>query len=150
MYCPSCGVAVFQGLTYCNHCGAKLNSEKVDRTIELKAQSMTMSAIVVLFVFGLVAISLLLGVMKGGLNFDVSLLMFFAFLSFLILVALEGVLIFKLFRGRRDDGGTSGKELKTTHITKELEARSPIPIETPGSVTEHTTRTFDRVYSDRE
>ena len=30
MYCPSCGVAVTQGLTYCNYCGAKLSHEDSD------------------------------------------------------------------------------------------------------------------------
>ncbi len=27
MYCSSCGVAVAQGLSYCNFCGAKLNRD---------------------------------------------------------------------------------------------------------------------------
>ena len=39
MYCSSCGVAVTQGLGYCNYCGAKLNGangDSVSTTSEVK------------------------------------------------------------------------------------------------------------------
>jgi uncharacterized membrane protein len=103
MYCSSCGVAVAPNLTYCNQCGAKLNNEKSEslvKTTELRQESMIMSAMVGLFVLGLVAISILLGVMKAVINFDIGPLIAFAFLSFFILVGLEGILISRLFRKR--------------------------------------------------
>ena len=58
MYCSSCGVAVGQGLSYCNYCGAKLNAVKGDKAInssEVKPEKLvdTMAAV---FVCGLGAI----------------------------------------------------------------------------------------------
>src|SRR5689334_17585810 len=101
MYCSSCGVAVAQNLTYCNHCGAKTNqdtSDSIVRTTEMRAEWAIMSSMAALFVCGLVAISILLGVMKAVLKFQDGPLLAFAFLSFLILIGLEGVYIARLFR----------------------------------------------------
>ena len=149
MYCSSCGVAVAQHLTYCNQCGAKLNSEKVDslvKTTELRQEAMIMSAMVGLFILGMVAMSVLLGVMKAVLNFQFGPLLVFAFMSFLILIGLEGILISRLFR-RRTDKSKSGAP--TVNITKELEAQSRVVSEPAGSVTDHTTRTLDPIYDER-
>jgi len=148
MYCSSCGVAVTPNLTYCNHCGAKLNSEKTDtlvKTTEIRYDSFIMSAMVGLFVMGLVAMSVLLGVMKAVLSFQDGPLLAFAFLSFLILIGLEGILISRLFR-RRTDKSKSGE---ATVLTKELEANSRVVSEPVGSVTDHTTRTLDPIYNER-
>ena len=153
MYCSSCGVAVAPTLTYCNHCGAKLNSEKdqsLVKTIELRQESMIMSAMVGLFVLGLIAISVLLGVMKAVLLFAFGPLLVFALLSFLILISLEGILISRLFRkraGREKSGDTLDA---TTHITKELAAQSRSFGEPVSSVTDHTTRTLDPIFSERK
>jgi hypothetical protein len=149
MYCSSCGVAVTANLTYCNHCGAKVNSEKSDslvKTTELRFESLIMSAMVGLFVLGLVAISVLLGVMKAVLGFPFGPLVAFAFFSFSVLIALEGVLTFRLFRGKRDMGRTADKSSGEAHITKELEAQSRILAEPVSSVTDHTTRTLDPIH----
>jgi len=153
MYCSSCGVAVTPNLIYCNHCGGKLNNEKTEslvRTTELRQESMIMAAMVFLFVLGLIAIGFLLGIMKGGLNFDFGPLIGFALLSFSILVALEGVLISRLFRRKRDSGKSAGKSSAEFHITKELEAQSRVVSEPVTSITDHTTRTLDPVYSERK
>src|SRR3954452_2797651 len=104
MYCSSCGVSVATNLTYCNHCGAKISSERTDtlaHTTAIRYDSFIMSVMVGLFIFGLVAISILLGVMKAVLHLEVGQLIAFAFLSFLILVTLEGILISRLFRRKR-------------------------------------------------
>jgi hypothetical protein len=149
MYCSSCGVAVAQNLTYCNHCGAKTNSDKADRldkATELRAEWALMSSMAALFVCGLVAISILLGVMKAVLIFQQGPILVFAFLSFLILIGLECVYISRLFRRRRD--GEKPSETSSSsdrHTTKELEARSRVVSEPVGSVTDHTTRTLDPV-----
>jgi hypothetical protein len=148
MYCSSCGVAVPQHLTYCNHCGAKLNSEKTEslvKTTELRQESMIMSGMIGLFVLGLVAISILLGVMKAVLHFDVGTLIGFAFLSFFTLIALEGILISRLFRRRSSREKSGDSSPLAMHTTKELEAQSRVIVEPVGSVTDHTTRTLDPV-----
>lgn len=152
MYCSACGAAVAPTLTYCNHCGAKLNTEKdqsLVKTTELRQESMIMSAMVGLFVLGLVAISVLLGVMKV-LHFEFGPLLAFGFLSFLILISLEGILISRLFRKQAGRGKSDDASISVAHITKELEAQSRGFGEPAGSVTDHTTRTLDPIYSERK
>jgi hypothetical protein len=153
MYCSSCGVAVPQNLAYCNFCGAKLNDEKSDglvKTTELRYESFVMTMIVALFVFGTGAITILVGVMKEIVHFEFGPLMAFAFLSFLVMIALEGILVSRLFRRRRKTDDSPGKSSTAIHITKELEAQSRQASEPVGSVTDHTTRTLAPIYSERK
>jgi hypothetical protein len=153
MYCSSCGVSVAQGLSYCNYCGAKLNGEKADSLIkssELRAESLIISAMVGLFVLGLLAIIVLMGVMKAVLNLNVGLIIAFTLLSFLIMLVIEGVLIGRLFhrnRGAEERGDTA---LSKEQATKELdEAQARVLPEGMASVTEHTTRAFEPMYRER-
>src|SRR3982750_3835703 len=102
-----------------------------------------MSSMAALFVCGLVAISIVLGVMKAVLKFQDGPIMAFGFLSFLILIGLEAVYVSRLFRVRRDvEKKAAGNPSFERHTTKELEARSHIS-EPMGSVTDHTTRTLE-------
>jgi len=153
MYCSSCGVAVAQNLTYCNHCGAKINSDKADSrasSTEVRSELATMWAMVGLFVFGLVAIALMLGMMKEVIRFNDGQVLTFAILGFLALMGLEGVFISRLFRRRRDPEATVDAAQFGKHITKELAADSRIISEPTGSVTDHTTRTLNPVYEQRK
>src|SRR5690348_3814761 len=103
MYCSSCGVAVVQGLVYCNYCGAKLNAVKGDslsNSSEVKRE-LLVSAMVAVFVLGLGAIAVLMGVLKSVLDLHVGQILAFALLSFLIMLLIEGVCIWLLFRGNR-------------------------------------------------
>src|ERR1051326_8610195 len=137
MYCSSCGVAVTQHLTYCNNCGAKLNDGNADpglKETELRFDSFIMTMMVALFVFGLVAIGVLVGVMKAILKFEFGPLVAFAFLSFLVMVALEGVLISRLFRRKR---ASEDKASLRIHTTKELPDQSSLRSQPVSSVTDH-------------
>ena len=153
MYCPSCGVAVAQGLSYCNHCGAKLNGEKGDTLIkasELRAESLIISAMVGLFILGLGAIAVLIGVLKAVAGFDLPILLAVTVLSFVLMLVVEGVLIGLLLKGRRgakEAGDTERLEEQTTKELGEAQARAltdPVP-----SVTEQTTRAFEPIYGER-
>ncbi len=147
MYCSSCGVAVAQGLSYCNFCGAKLNGKKSDnatKSSEVKPESLVWAMVAVL-VFGFAAIVFLLMAMKMvGLN--VGQILAFMSLSFFIMLLVEGVFIWQLLRRKRGAEET-GKE----QSTKELDAAQPrmLPESVP-SVTEHTTRAFESIYSERK
>ena len=95
MYCSSCGVAVTPGLSYCNYCGEKLNgatSDSIIQSPEVKPETL-IAAMVLTFVFGLAAITVLMGVMKAVLHFDLGPILAFTLLSFLIMLSLEGVMI---------------------------------------------------------
>ena len=139
MYCSSCGTAVTPGLTYCNHCGARLGRAKGDgvtKSSELKPETLV-GAIASVFIFGLGAIIGLMAVMKSV--FDQPLIIFFTMLSFLIMCLVELVFIWMLLRRK--------KSVKNAGDTK--------PFEEPGdrkvrmfpepalSVTEHTTHTLE-------
>ena len=152
MYCSSCGVAVATGLSYCNYCGEKLSGGKSDSVIksrEVRPESL-IGAMVFTFVFGLGAITVLMGVMKAVLGLETGALLFFALVCFLIMLLLEGVFIRLLFRRKRrvEEAGDTGR-LKG-QPTRELDAANARGLPEPmPSVTEHTTRAFDPIYTER-
>jgi hypothetical protein len=152
MYCSSCGVAVTAALTYCNYCGERLSGAKRDSIIkspEVKPETLV-AAMVFTFVFGLGAITVLMGVMKAVLELGVGQILAFTLLSFLIMLSLEGVIVRLLFRrnrGAEEGGDTVQLKGQTTRELDAAQARAlpePIP-----SVTEHTTRAFDPSYPER-
>src|SRR5437667_5161007 len=102
MYCSACGVAVAQGLSYCNYCGAELNGVRGETRIkssEVKPE-MLVAAMVFVFVFGLAAITFLMLVMKDVLG-NGGAVFAFTLLSFLIMLSIEGVIIRLLLRRKR-------------------------------------------------
>ena len=133
MYCSTCASAVSPNLTYCNHCGAKLSGAKSDDITKNLLFFMT-----AVFVFGLGAIIFLMMALKmvfGPEN--LHLILAFTLLSFLIMLAVEGVFVWMLL---------SRKKTQTAKEPSEAKARMfPEPA---LSVTEHTTRTLETVDRD--
>jgi hypothetical protein len=155
MYCSSCGVAVGQGLTYCNYCGAKLNhADSADKPPDIKPAGLVgglVTMMVATFVMGLFVITIFMGVMKTVLHFEYGPLVAFTMLSFLIMLMLEGIFIRLLFRPLKRHDSEPRNTFRTNRTaTKELEAQSRSPLEPVPSVTEHTTRAFDPIYSERK
>ena len=152
MYCSSCGVVVAQGLSYCNYCGAKLSGVKGDSIIkspEVKPETVV-GAMVCTFVFGLGAITVLMGVMKAVLHLEVGQILAFMLLSFLIMLSLEGVFIRLLLRRKRGAEEAGDTVTLKGPATRELYAAQARVLPEPvPSVTEHTTRAFDPIYSER-
>jgi hypothetical protein len=152
MYCSSCGVVIAHGLSYCNHCGAKLSGVKGDgltKSPEVRPESLLWGMVAVL-VFGFVAIVFLLMAMKMvGLN--VGQILAFTILSFLIMLSVEGVFIWQLLRSKRGGEKSGDTLLSKGQSTNELDAAHPRGLPEPmPSVTEHTTRSFDPIYSERK
>jgi hypothetical protein len=152
MYCSSCGVAVTPGLSYCNYCGEKLGGAKsvsIIKSPEVKPESLV-GAMVFTFVFGLGAITVLMGVMKAVLHLEGGQILAFTLLSFLIMLSLEGVFIRLLFRRKRGAQEAGDTVLLKGQATKELDAAQARVLSQPmPSVTEHTTRAFDPIYPER-
>jgi hypothetical protein len=147
MYCSTCGVSVVQGLSYCNHCGAKLTAENTTKSSEVKTESLVWAMVAVL-VFGFVAIVFLMMAMKMvGLN--VGQILAFTILSFLIMLLVEGVFTWQLLLRKR--GAEIGNiALAKDQTTKELDAAQARLLPEPmPSVTEHTTRTFEPIFVER-
>lgn len=151
MYCSSCGVAVAQGLTYCNYCGAKLTGtgENGNESPEVRPE-LLVSAMAGVFILGLAAITVLMGVMKSVLDLPADRILAFTLVPFLIMLALEGVFLRLLFRRKRGAEAARDNALKG-NATKELDAARAgmLPEPTP-SVTENTTRAFDPIYRERK
>ena len=152
MYCPSCGVNATSGSSYCNYCGEKLSGPKSDSIVkspEVRPETLV-GAMVFAFVFGLGAITLLMGMMKAVLRLEVGVILAFALLSFLILLSLEGVFIRLLLRRKRGAEEAGDTAHLQGQATRELDAAQARVLPEPmPSVTEHTTRAFDPIYPER-
>ena len=149
MYCSTCGVAVAQGLSYCNHCGAKLNrAESLVKSPEVKPE-LLVSSMVATFIFGMAAITILMGVMKTVLGLPVERVLAFSLIPFLLLLIIEGVLMRLLFR--RSQRAEVSVALSKDQATNELDtAQMRVLPQGEPSVTEHTTRAFDPIYTKRK
>ena len=147
MYCSSCGVAVAQNLSYCNHCGAKLSRGDSAESSEVRPDWLVFM-MAATFIFGIVAITILMGVMKSVLELQAGQIMGVLVFSFLLLLLLEGVFIRLLLRRRREVD--ERKTLSNAQITNELdEPRARLLSQPAASVTEHTTRAFDPIPVER-
>ena len=151
MYCSSCGVAVTKTLSYCNHCGAKLNrSDSLDNSSEVRPDFIAF-LMVATFIFGLAAITVLLGVMKNVLDLPVERVLAFGLVPFVLMLVLEGVFIRLLLRRRHETAETHRPTLAEGQATNELDAaQARVLPEHRASVTEHTTRAFEPSYRDRK
>ncbi|HXQ35791.1 MAG TPA: hypothetical protein VN843_17380 [Anaerolineales bacterium] len=152
MYCSACGVAMARGLTYCNYCGAKSTGERGDNVVkssEVKPEALVWGMVAVL-VFGFVAIMFLMMAMKM-VDFNVGQILAFTILSFLIMMLVEGVFIWQLLSRKRGTKETVDAVLSKEQTTNELhEAQARVLPEPRSSVTEHTTRAFEPIYSERK
>ncbi|MDQ2975815.1 MAG: zinc ribbon domain-containing protein [Acidobacteriota bacterium] len=155
MYCSTCGKPVTVGLSYCNHCGARLTGSKSNGAApaELFPESLVW-AIVSVFVVGLGGTIGLMAVMKDAGTFNPGMILALTFLSFAVMLAVEGVLIWLLL-GRRKSEKVSAKQEATAQVegaaTRELGAAEGRALPEPvASVTDHTTRTLKPVYRERK
>ena len=153
MFCSTCGVAVADSLSYCNHCGARIirsSSDLIASSREEVKPGLLVSAMAGTFILGLIAITALLSVLKSVLGLESGQILFFAALSFLMLISLEGVYLLLLFRRHRGTEARTPAELPVGHTTKELGAPQVQALrEPPASVTDQTTRTFEPIYTNR-
>ena len=156
MYCSTCGVAVAQGLSFCKHCGAKLSDGRGDdlvRYSELRAESFNIAAMVMVFVFGVGVTMGLMAVMKNALDFEAPQIIPFALMSFAMMFLLEGMLVWRLMRRDRQPKAVALPAPPSEQTTKELDAARARALSEgvpPPSVTEHTTRAFEPVYTERK
>ena len=154
MYCSTCGGAVSRALTYCNHCGAKLmgKSDKEAPRQPADYPESLIWAIVGSLLGGIGLVIGLMAVMKEVVHFNMEWITGFTILSFLLICAVEIVLISQLLRYQaRRQGKADPKLLIPEPTTKELEPAQPLALPDPIlSVTEHTTRAFDPAFSERK
>jgi len=126
MFCSSCGMAVTPGLSYCNHCGARLSEAKGDRiteSSEVRPETLV-GAIGTVLIFGLVAIIFLMMAMKmvfGPEN--MHLVISGTLLGFLLLLAVEGAYIWKFLALKKVARETGDPERLKKQTARENLAR---------------------------
>ena len=148
MYCSSCGVVVTHGLSFCNHCGARLDPSNPGAEPREVRPEVLIGAMATVFIFGLFAISLLVLLLTNGVHLGPGEIMGFTGVSLLILIALEAVFVTLLFRRKPRKKETNEPNQLQKPVTKELQAMPDRDLYEPvPSVTEHTTRAFDPAYS---
>jgi hypothetical protein len=114
------------------------------------APEFLIAAMIGLFVFGIGVMIGLMAVMSKGVGFERPIILAITLLCFSLMILLESILIFFLFRERFSRPKKDVGHLKEP-ATKELEAGTPLGLPANmASVTEHTTRAFDPVYIDKK
>jgi hypothetical protein len=124
-----------------------LGGEKVAKSSEVKPESLVWAMVAVL-VFGFVAIVFLMMAMKM-VGLEVGQILAFTILSFLIMLLVEGVFTWQLLIRKRG-AATGDTALSNAQTIKELDAAQARVLPEPmPSVTEHTTRTFEPIFIER-
>ena len=160
MYCPSCGTELTQEMSYCNRCGASLKAVTNQQDAPVSKVSSTgaawaISAAVAFITLGGFALmfSLVMTIISRGreLNDHVT-AMIIASLAVILIV--DWLLIRQLPRLLNLAQARSEKDETQKHKTLELGVKSRPQIapsrEPVSSVTDHTTRTFEPVYRERD
>jgi uncharacterized membrane protein YvbJ len=155
MYCPTCGTQLAKSLIYCNKCGATLPTMR--GSDDAKPLENTIDSMVFVIVGTTITI---LGMCLGALvlmknqKIDFALGTVFVILSFVALVLVEGVLVWRLRNlnkavkqtgdlAQANDSDAIEQDAVRTRALRE-------PAEPMSSVTEHTTRTFEPSYREDE
>lgn len=153
MFCSSCGTALTPGLSYCKRCGNKLGEKEGDRPAKTSHSfaELLVCLMVAVFVLGIGAIISMMALMKNLLNLGNDWILGFSAGLFLLTLALEGVLVWQLRRQKGVAKETGEAALPQGQTARELDAATQRALPEPSSsVTEHTTRTFDPIYVERE
>lgn len=141
MYCPSCGTALSQMTKYCNRCGAKLSSKKLDSTE--KRLDEYLDGLFWITVFGLGLILGGMALMKKVLQLSDGLIIAYVVLSSTAFIINFALSLWQVVRMTRNAGELKGNNQKLD--TNDLEpAKEPLSLDAPPSVTEKTTRNMER------
>jgi hypothetical protein len=155
MYCPTCGGRLAQALSYCNHCGANLSTlNLVGKTGKAETTTDTLVWVIVGTTITLLGMALgALVLMKDGAIHQ-GLGIAFVVLSFVALVLVEGVLLWRLLHLNRVTPRPWPLAQPEDLSTDELEPASARalhePAESVPNVTEQTTRAFEPSYKKGE
>ena len=150
MYCPVCGADNQERVKFCKRCGASLNLPSARPRPEITPGKLTgmFWAIAVLALGGL---GVILGCMVPlvALGIDHVLLAIVSFIWFATVFGIAGLLVKQL---SRLINMVEANPVQVTHASTTAEYAPPQitgPPRPVSSVTEHTTRNFDRIYEEQ-
>ena len=154
MYCPSCGTEVTQELSYCSRCGANLKplvsqaglppSKLVGAAwaISIAVTLVTLGGLGMVFAVVITLIERGIGLSPGG--------MILVFCAMLFILAVAAMLVRQLSRVLSIPQLSSDVLPSQKPNLVEKPVHQITPAREPGSsVTDHTTRTFDPIYKER-
>ncbi len=147
MYCSSCGGSVPPGLSYCNRCGVGLRPKESEVAKRPgPSPNFLVAGIVFVTIFGLIAVTMLLGVMSQVLHSSDGLINGFAAVAFLLILLIDALFAFLLLRSKKKSGEhTDVIQFKEAN-RGELHAAHTSGLAQPaGSVTDHTPRTLEDI-----
>ena len=155
MYCPSCGTELTSELSYCNRCGANLKPILPPAALppaKLVRATWAISVAITLVTlggFGMV-FSVVMELIANGINLSPG-GMVLIFFCLLVILAIVGLLVRQLSRVLSmsqlsgDAPAAQKPNLEEKPVQQISEAREPV-----SSVTDHTTRTFEPIYRERD
>jgi len=161
MYCPSCGTELTQEMSYCNRCGASLKAienqpaapvQRVNATGAAWAISIAV-AIITFGGFGMI-FSLIRTIVSRGqsLNEEAVMLTIAALMAILIvdfLLIRQLPRLFNLLPAKSEKEESQKSWRGRQELSGKPAPQIVAPREPGSSVTEHTTRTFEPVYRER-
>jgi len=153
MYCSNCGNAVNEKLKYCNSCGERLVKEKDDKnSVPGKMLDNILTTLFLVAMFGLGILVGLVAVLLGnGVPKEAVTIIAVAYLAavfgicFMLLGHVKKLVDFKLSGFVQDSDQVAHPQLLKPKTTAQLDEYKQ-----PASVTEHTTRTLDKVAVSRD
>ena len=155
MYCQTCGVELANALSYCNKCGANLGTLKVQDQANAAATTIdTLLWVIVGTTITLLGMGLgaLVLINKGEINERLGTA--FVILTFVTMVVLEGVLVWRLLHLSRDTekirAASQPNDLSTNELNPLTARALHEPLEPVSSITEETTRTLEPSYGKGE
>ena len=155
MYCQTCGVELANALSYCNKCGANLGALKVQDQADTAATTIdTLLWVIVGTTITLLGMGLgaLVLINKGEINERLGTA--FVILTFVTLVVLEGVLVWRLLylsrAAEKIRVATQPNDISTNELNPLTARALHEPLEPVSSVTEQTTRTLEPSYGKGE
>lgn len=153
MYCPSCGTEVTLGLNYCNRCGANLSQstnlpEQPVRLVNLTGPTIAI-ALMVIVGLGIVFASMS-DLARNGFHPVALTWMVIAALGMIMGVAALVIRQWSNLAGVVKPKEQSLPRKKSADKEFAPAQLPPLRSEPVPSVTEHTTRTFEPSYIDRE
>lgn len=146
MYCSTCGSLMNAELNYCKNCGTKLAKEKdKDSTKSILDNLLTTLFLVVMFGLGILVglVAVLLG---NGVNHETV-----AIIAVCYLVAVFGICFMllsqvpKLINAKLNPKRETPESYQPPQLFAKTTAQLEQHREPVGSVTENTTRTFDKI-----
>lgn len=151
MYCPSCGTALAQELSYCNRCGANLGVLKGGGDVKSSGKSVeSMVWAIVINTVSILGIMIAVMALMMSMRMSQGMITIFMSLMFLLLTVIDAMLIRHLFsftnRAREVADATPPARFDTKELTAQ---REQTLLESPKSLTDETTRRFEPQYEER-